>query len=463
MHRTWKYRLYPTTSQVRELERQLGIACDIYNAALEQRIWAWRTHRVSITFREQSKQLTQARHELPWLIGMSALAQHGVLRRLDRAFQAFYRRVRAGQAPGFPRFKPRRGFRSLTWPQYGNGARVVEIGQRNGRIALHGVGSVKFRAHRPLPENAKLGQVTVTHTASGRWWLTIACDLQHSGVKEPLGPVEPVGIDLGVHTFAALSTGELIPGPRAGRAARGKIRRAHRELARRRKGSRSRRRAARDLARAYEKIAGTRETHHHTVARRLAREHSVLAVEDLQVRNLTRSARGSVAQPGTHVRQKAGLNREILDQGWTDFVRRLGDKVEEAGHILVRVDRRGSSQECPECGAGAPKTLRQRVHRCPGCGLTQDRDVAAAQVIAARAAAQLNGSDESRVEDAPRGAPTKPSQAAKTMRRESSLPEQAATTPAAGSGGRWESATALDPGPARAALGPRVGRTRRLP
>ena len=517
MHRTWKYRLYPTTSQERELERQFDVACDLYNAALEQRIRAWRTHRVSITFREQSKQLTEARHELPWLIGMSALAQHGVLRRLDRAFQAFYRRVRAGQTPGFPRFKSRRAFRSLTWPQYGNGARVVEIGQRNGRIALQGVGSVKFRAHRPLPENAKLGQVTVTHTASGRWWLTIACDLPHPGVKEPFEPAEPVGIDLGVHTFAALSTGELIPGPRAGRAARCKIRRAHCRVTRRRKGSRSRQRAARDLARAYEKVAGTRETHHHTVARRLAREHLVLAVEDLQVRNLIRSARGTVEHPGTHVRQKAGLNREILDQGWTDFVRRLDDKVVEASRILIRVDRRGSSQECPECGARAPKTLRERVHRCPACGLTQDRDVAAAQVIAARAAAQLKGSDESRVEDAPtgaprtpnpaadglarenrhclsklpsgrrfgrgrkqdrdvaaaegianraarvvngsgesrvedasRGAPTKPSRAAKTMRRESSLPEQAATTPAAGSAGRLESDTALNLGPAGA-------------
>jgi putative transposase len=107
MHRTWKYRLYPAAAQARELERQLAVACDLYNAALEQRIWAWRSRGVSIAFREQSKQLTEARHELPWLIGMSSLAQHGVLRRLDRAFQAFYRRVGAGQAPGFPRFKPR--------------------------------------------------------------------------------------------------------------------------------------------------------------------------------------------------------------------------------------------------------------------------------------------------------------------------------------------------------------------
>ena len=149
---------------------------------------------------------------MPWLIGMAALAQHGVLRRLDRAFQAFYRRVGAGQAPGFPKFKSRRGFRSLTWPQYGNGAKLVDIGERNGRIALTGVGHVKFRAHRPLPATAKLGQVTVTHARSGRWWITVGCELPEPDRPRVGGPLEPVGIDLGIHTFVAVSTGERIPG-----------------------------------------------------------------------------------------------------------------------------------------------------------------------------------------------------------------------------------------------------------
>jgi putative transposase len=173
-------------------------------------------------------------------------------------------------------------------------------------------------------------------------------------------------------------------------------RRAHRRVSRRRKGSRSRRRAARNLARVYERVSGTRRTHHHTVARRLVREHPVLAVEDLPVRNLIRSARGTLEQPGTHVRQKAGLNREILDPGRADFVRCLQDKVEESGNILVRVDPYGTSQRCPACGAPAPKPFYQRVHRCENCGLVEDRDVAAAQVIANRAFHILSGSDESR-------------------------------------------------------------------
>jgi putative transposase len=339
---------------------------------------------------------------------MHSLAQHGVLRRLDRAFQAFFRRVQAGQAPGFPKFKSRRAFRSLTWPQYGNGAKFVDIGSRNGKIALTGVGHVKFRAHRPLPEAAKLGQVTVTHARSGSWWIMVACEIPDPERVATWHAVEPVGIDLGILTFAALSTGERIPGPRAGRVAERALRRAPRRLSRRQKGSRSRRRAARALARMYEKVRGTRRTHHQTVAHRLVREHRVLAVEELQVMNVSRSARGTQERPGTKVRQKAGLNREIRDQGWADFVRCLTAKVEEVGHTLVRVDCHGSSQECPACGRSAAKDLRQRVHVCTACGLTEDRDVAAARVIAKRAASQLNGSDESRVEDAPVGVPMKP-------------------------------------------------------
>jgi putative transposase len=436
MHRTWKYRLYPTARQARELERQFGIACDIYNAALEQRIWAWRTHRVSITFREQSRQLTEARHELPWLIGMNSLAQHGVLRRLDRAFQAFYRRVGAGQAPGFPTFKSRRAFRSLTWPQYGNGAKLVDIGERNGRIALKGVGKVKLRAHRPLPETAKLGQVTVTHARSGRWWITVSCELPEPQCHQSDGPLEPVGIDLGIHTFVAVSTGERIPGVHAERRTHRELRRAHRRVSRRQRGSRGRRRAVSRLARVMERVAGVRRTHHHTVARRLVRKHRVLAVEDLHVSGMVRSARGTIEHPGTGVRAKAGLNRAILDQGWAAFVHCLEAKLQEEGGVLLRVAPNGTSQQCPVCGLPAPKPLHQRVHRCKGCGLVEDRDVAAARVIANLAAHMLNGSDESRVEDAPEGAPMKPNPARRSERGDGIVTGGLLSGPSAATGER---------------------------
>jgi putative transposase len=252
--RTWKYRLYPTPSQVAELERQLGLLCDLYNSALEQRRRMWRDHGASIGYREQSRQLTEARRGLPWLRSMNALGQHGALKRLDRAYQAFFRRCAAGDKPGYPRFRSRRHYSSITWPQYGNGAHLGEVGERNGRVYLQGVGNVKFRAHRALQPEAELGQVTVTRR-NGRWWLTIAVELaarEGCGDEREPGSARVVGLDVGVDELVALSTGERIRGPRIARARA--LRRAQRRVSRRKRGSLSRLRAVRTLARAQEHV-----------------------------------------------------------------------------------------------------------------------------------------------------------------------------------------------------------------
>lgn len=211
IQRTWRYRLYATPSQAAELERQLGPLCDVYNSALEQRRRMWRDHGASIGYRQQSRQLTEARGEHAWLRSMNALAQHGALKRLDRAYQAFFRRCAAGEKPGYPRFRSRRHYNSITWPQYGNGAHLGEVGERNGRVELQGVGRVKFRAHRPLAPDAKLGQVTVTRR-NGRWWLTIAVELpaaerERSGDAEDPGRARVVG-----STSASMSSRRSRPG-----------------------------------------------------------------------------------------------------------------------------------------------------------------------------------------------------------------------------------------------------------
>jgi putative transposase len=211
-------------------------------------------------------------------------------------------------------------------------------------VALQGVGAVKFRAHRPLPSIGKLGQVRVSRSRSGRWWLSIAVGLPDPESGGSVGDQRAAGvtgIDFGVLNFAALSTGEKIDGPRPGGAIRRELRRAQRAVTQRKRGSRSRRRAVRALARTHEKVAGMRRTHHHTVARKLVREHSVLAIEDLRIQNMTRSARGTVEHPGARVAQKAGLNRAILEQGWAEFAGILAAKAEEVGRLVVRVDARG--------------------------------------------------------------------------------------------------------------------------
>ena len=412
IQRTWKYRLYPTPSQAAELERQLGLLCDVYNSALEQRRRMWRDHGASIGFAEQSRQLTEARGELAWVRSMNALAQHGALKRLDRAFDAFFRRCAAGEKPGYPRFRSRRHYNSITWPQHGNGCRIADVGERNGRVELQGVGRVKFRAHRPLPPEAKLGQVTVTRR-NGRWWLTIAVELpaaarERSGDAEDPGSARVVGLDVGVDELVALSTGERIRGPRIARARARALRRAHRRVSRRKRGSLSRLRAVRTLARAQEQVANARRDHAHKVTRALADRHPAIAVEDLDVRAMTRSARGTVDEPGRNVRAKAGL-RAIADSAWGELRELLAYKLEERGGQFVAVPAHHTSQTCAECGHRAAENRPSRaVFACQRCGHRAHADVNAARVIPRRGEEKLYGSGETRVEDAAMAAPSKP-------------------------------------------------------
>ena len=393
LKRTYRYRLYPTPSQAAELERQIGLLCDVYNAALEQRRRMWRDHGVSVGYREQSRQLTDARREHAWLRTMNALAQHGALKRLDRAYEAFFRRCAAGQAPGYPRFRSRRRAASITWPQHGNGCRVVQVGERNGRIELQGVGAVKFRAHRPLPLEAKLGQMTVK-CVNGRWWVTIAVELaacERSGGEPDPGGARVVGLDVGVDELVALSTGERVRGPRIARARARAVRRAQRRVSRRRRGSLSRLRAVRTLARAQEQVADARRDHAHKVSRSLADRHAAIAVEDLDVRSMTRSARGTVAEPGRNVRAKAGLNRAIADSGWSQLRELLTYKLEDRGGQLVAVPAQHTSQTCAACGHRAAENRPSRsVFVCGGCGRREHADVNAARVIAQRGEEKLS-------------------------------------------------------------------------
>ena len=277
------------------------------------------------------------------------------MRRLERAYQAFFRRVKAGEKAGYPRFRSRRRYDSLTWDS------AWSIRER--RLALPGIGHLKVKWHRELPPSAKVCAVTVRRVA-GRWYASFALALPAPRVPHrPLGPA--VGVDLGIQNFAALSTGELIPGPRAYRAASRKLRAAQRRVSRRIKGSLRRQKARLLLARLNERIRNLRQNHAHQLSRRLTSDFGLIAVEDLQVRGLTRGF----------------LAKDINDQGWAEFLRLVGYKAEDAGIQLVRVPPRGTSQACSSCGTLVPKPLSGRTHQCPHCGLVVDRDINAARNI----------------------------------------------------------------------------------
>jgi len=351
-NRTYRFRIYPTRRQGLALEAQLGFACDLYNAALEQRRYAWRAGQ-QVGYVSQCRELTAIRAVGDGPAQMSCSAMRSPLRRLERAYQAFFRRVKVGEKPGYPRFRSKRRYDSLTWDS------AWSIQQR--RLTLPGIGYLKVKWHRELPASAKVCTVTVRRVV-GRWYACFVLALPVSGVR-PRTVMRAVGVDLGIRNFAALSTGELIPGPRAYRATHRQLRVAQRRVSRRVKGSRRRHKAGLLLARLHERIRNLRGNHAHQLSRRLVSDFVLIAVEDLQIRAL---ARGFLA-------------KDINDQGWAEFLRLLRYKAEDAGIQVVAVPPGGSSQTCSGCEARVPKPLAERVHRCPDCALVIDRDVNAAR------------------------------------------------------------------------------------
>lgn len=385
--RAYQYRLYPTRSQRKALEAQLGLSCDLYNAALEQRRDAYRRCGKSVGYHEQSAELRELR--LAGLLSDAAnfWSQQAVLRQLDRAFAGFFSRLRRGEKPGYPRFKGRQRFNTLTFTLKGNAGGVAITEQ--GRLRLQGVGCVKVNWHRAIPPPAKLGEVRVTRKGGGqkaRWHVSISAELPDPKPRPATG--EMAGLDLGVRTFAALSTGQRIPGHRAAQASEKRARRAARRVARRKRGSRRRAKAAAQLARHRERNANRRRDAAHKLSRALVDSFDLIAHEDLAVAGMMRSARGTADTPGRGVAAKTALNRGIADQGWAQFLLTLAYKAEEAGRRVVKVKAAYSSQTCAGCGAVEARSRSGKLFRCSACGHRDDADVNAAKVILARALEQ---------------------------------------------------------------------------
>jgi putative transposase len=224
-----------------------------------------------------------------------------------------------------------------------------------GRLALHGIAHIKVKWHRPLPASATVRTVCIRR-AAGRWYVSFS--LQVTARSEtPARARPPVGIDLGITHFAALSTGELVRGPRAYQSSLRRLKVAQRRVSRRTKGSCRRQKAVLLLARQHERVRNLRRDHAHKLSRRLVSDFGVIVLEDLRIRGL---ARGILA-------------KYIADQAWAAFRTMLEYKAAEAGTQLIRVSPAGTSQTCSGCGTVVPKLLSERIHRCLDCGLVIDR------------------------------------------------------------------------------------------
>ena len=352
MRKAFLYRLYINKTQSDKLDSLLNIARELYNAALQERRDAWKYQHKSLNYYDQANELKELRREIPEIAQLNYSATQDMLRRLDKSFKAFFRRVKAGEKAGFPRFKGYDRFNSITFPTYGDGIKI-----KDNRLYIQNVGLVKIKMHRVL--EGEINTVTIKREC-GKWYVVFSDTVE----IEPL-PVSDraVGIDVGLESFAVTSDGEYIENPRYLRGAEAILRVSQRSVSRKKKGGSNRRKAVKLLAKNHLKVKRQRADFAHKVADNLVKNYGRIAVEDLRIKNMVRNHH---------------LARSISDAGWGQFVNILSYKAEYAGREFVQVNPNGTSQICSGCGSTVQKSLSTRIHNCPTCGLSLNRDFNAA-------------------------------------------------------------------------------------
>jgi putative transposase len=377
MIRAYKFLMRPTVGQDAALTAMLADHCSLYNGALQERRDAYRhVSKTSIKYGQQSAQLKEIRAFDPERQGRwSFSSQQATLRRLDKAFAAFFRRVKSGEKPGYPRFRGINWFDTVDFPKDGDGCRWNSTPHDPvTRVRLQGVGHVKVHQHRPVVGKVK----TVSVKREGRkWFVVLTADQER---PEPLPATgSAVGIDLGIANFLADSNGDFVPNPRHGRGAAAKLEAAQQALARfprvrRDKRTANHRRAVEKVAKLHGKVRRQRLDHAHKTALTLVREHGFIAHEDLKISSMSKTPapKPDPDQPGSFLPNgasaKAGLNRSINDAGWGVFLQILTAKAESAGREVMAVDPRNTSRRCPECGHTAKENRpTQEKFHCVSC------------------------------------------------------------------------------------------------
>ena len=381
MRRAYKFRIYPTSGQASRATLCLRDHQRMYNAALEERREAWKRRKVSVRYGQQSAQLRDIRACDPDQGRWSFSSQQATLRRLDKAMAAFYRRCKAGQTPGYPRFKARDRWDSVEWPKDGDGCRWKP---GIGRVYLQGVGHVKVHAHRPVEGTVK----TIGLKREGRrWYVVLSCDDVPACPLPPTG--RQVGVDVGVARFATTSDGEVIANPRFTREGAAELTAAQQSLSQKKRGSVNRRRARAKVAEVHRRIRNRRTDFHHKTARALVSSCDVIALENLNTAGMTKcpAPKPDPDQPGVYLPNqaaaKSGLNKSILDAGWAQFANILLAKVEETGRRVIFVNPACTSIDCHQCGAKCTRPQQNTVI-CPVHG-PLDADCNGALNIATRA------------------------------------------------------------------------------
>ena len=353
MRKSFKYRIYPTKSQRSRMERTLDLCRWVYNQTLAYRKNAWEQDNKSVSKFETYNKLPEWKVEKPELTEVHSQVLQNVQERVDLAFKAFFRRVKSGEKPGYPRFKGKGWYDSFTFPQ--SGFKLV-----SGKLRLSKIGDVKIKLHRPI--EGKIKRLTIRRTSTGKWFACFSVEIDDPP-KPPWKDGSMVGIDVGLESFATLSNGEKIDNPRFFRSEEKALAKAQKRLSKCEKGTPERRKALKVVQRIHERIANMRYDFAHQISNQLVSKYGLIAFEDLSIANMLKNH---------------NLAKSISDAAWRMLVTITSYKAESAGSIVVLVDPRNTSQLCSRCGLKVTKSLSDRVHECPQCGLVMDRDENAA-------------------------------------------------------------------------------------
>ena len=364
MLKTFRYRLRPTAHQRTLLEQNLEICRWVYNETLAVRKNTWEQEHKSLSLYDTNKLLTSWKQSKPELAQVHSQVLQNAQARVDLALKSFFRRSKAGEKPGYPRFRGHSRYDSFTFKQ--SGFRLDEHG-----LSLSKIGLVKIVLHRPV--EGKVKTLTVRRDSVGNWYACFSCEVE----EKPLPPVDRiVGIDLGLTTFAVFSDGHEIQRQRWMKQDAQDIARLQRKQERLPKGSPERKKAVHALQHAYQRQTNRRNDFSHQESRKLVNNYQWIVFEDLDIRDMQ--------SKGNH-----RINRGIADVAWGQFVQYTTEKAAEAGRGVVRVDPRNTTQMCSSCGEMVPKDLHVRKHQCPHCGLELGRDQNAALNILARGLASF--------------------------------------------------------------------------
>lgn len=367
--KAYKMRAYPTDGQTTRANQMLRVHCDIYNACLEERIKAYRMTGTSVTYGMQSAQLRDVRSVYPLAATYSFSAEQRTVKRVDRAFQAFFRRIKSGDTPGFPRFKPWQRFSTVDHTA-GDGAKWISTEGAStskrgwARAYFQGVGHIKVSEHTKI--TGKVKQLSLVR--EGRKWFVVAVAESEIECLEPTG--REVGVDVGITRFLTTSDGEVVANPKFLKVASGELAALQRRLAL--QGGRSKN-LRRKIAKLHRKVKNQRLNFHHQTARSLVNTCDTIAVEKLSVGSMSKRAKPKPDPdvPGQYLPNggsaKTGLNRSIADVGWRQFRTILTAKAENAGRRVVAVNPAYTSIICHRCSARCVRPTQPTVI-CPSCG-----------------------------------------------------------------------------------------------